>query len=256
MSIFCKPAAVTAAVTALLLAGVPCPVSAGIMDAFTQLTGGIKPSVTLVLIDQSSSIKASDAELYLISLRAAGAALGPGDRILVSPIDANTRSDFRATYDATVPVIDKHLRQADAIEATRRDFAARATALMHPAGHPARLTRIREAVSAGALAFGQASARRAGSCRAIILSDAVESAPDLDLNRSPITEAGIVNALRASRDAALLPDLRGCDVFMIGAGGKYYAENERFWRKFFAATGGTLVSYGRLPFREFRSEGR
>ena len=88
--------------------------------------------------------------------------------------------------------------------------------------------------------------------RLFILSDGIEEGPVVNLARLPGGPEAIANALERARAEGLLPDLRGVDIYIIGAGGDgtpMGVEGIRtFWQAYAAATGAKLVQIGRLPY--------
>lgn len=207
---------------------------------------GNAPRTTIALIDRSGSINPDDLDLYRESLRAAGTGLASGDRFLVANIGDSTRSEFRPAFDLYVPDSDKRIEREKAEKAAHAKVDAALPALL--SGQeltPSNATRILDAIAAASEAFGPAPHK--GS-RLLLLSDGVEESAVVNLAK--ITNAGAVAGdIERARKAGLLPDLRGIEISVIGAGGANYPAVKAFWVAYAAATGAKLTNYGRLPFR-------
>lgn len=218
--------------------------SGGVVAAVRAAVAPAPARTTIVLVDVSGSIDPDDRGLYIRSLRAAGANLSGGDRLLVAHVGDATRGRFRTAFDVEVPRSRVRLEQEEALARVRARVHREALRLV-PAEAPAqRHTRLLEAIAAAAPAFGP---RPRLAARLILLTDAVEESGTLDLSRRPLDAAARREALVSARAEGLVPDLAGVDLHVIGAGGQHYASVEGFWRDWAKATGARLVAYGRLP---------
>lgn len=211
-----------------------------------QLKLGRQPLTTCVLIDRSGSVSPADRAIYIETLETLGTQLEGGDRLMIGALGDGGRQDFRALLDVTVETRSARLDQDDAIKAARAKVAQAIPTLM-PANTvgTAASTRIVETIAAAAQAFGNPP--KAGN-RLLLLSDAVEDSPIVRLSRSTDNKA-ILAALDHARRLGMLPDLHGVELSVIGAGGAHYADVDAFWRGYSTATGATIVTYGRLPYR-------
>ena len=228
---------------AVALFSFPIAASAAVQDILDWF-GGAQPRTTVVLVDASGSIKPADREIYLQSLQAVGATLAAGDRILVARVGDQSRSDFRAASDITVKHTGIRLDEEEALEKARADLSQRAAALIAPEN--AKSTRIMETIAAAAETFGSFP-RKNGYL--LLLTDGVEESATANFARSAPNGAVIASVLQKAKKAGLVPDLQGVNVSLVGAGGSHYAGIEQFWRAYFAETGATIKSYGRLPYR-------
>lgn len=219
-------------------------VASAAMQDIADWFRGPPPRTTVVLVDASGSINTADREIYLQSLQAVGETLAAGDRVLVARVGDQSRSDFRAASDITVKQTGIRLDEEEAVEKARAELAQRAAELIAPEN--AKSTRIMEAITAAAEAFGPVP-REGGYL--LLLTDAVEESDLANFARTAPNETAIASVLQKAKKAGLVPDLQGVNVSLVGAGGSHYAEIEQFWRAYFAETGATLKSYGRLPYR-------
>lgn len=202
--------------------------------------------VDVVLIDRSGSIPAADRALYTRSIAGVGAGIDAGGRVLVAAIGDTDRSRFTTLFELKAEDSDVRLKREANLRKARAELtAALPTLLPEEPRAGARSTRILEAIAAASEAF------RGKGGRLFILSDAIEESPTLNLAHLPAGPEAIPGAIDKARAAGLLPDLKGVELHIIGAGGDDTAigvEGIRaFWHAYAKATGATLVHIGRLP---------
>jgi hypothetical protein len=85
----------------------------------------------------------------------------------------------------------------------------------------------------------------------VILSDMLEDSPGYDFERHPPTDQFATHDLERRQREHLLPDLKGVDVFVAGAGAVGGSEEQgaalrRYWSAYFAATGARVCEYARF----------
>jgi hypothetical protein len=211
-----------------------------------ELGIGEAPRTTIALIDRSGSINPEDLSIYQESLNAIGADLDSGDRFVVANIGDSTRSEFRPEFDLQVPESDKRIEREAAVRTAHARLNAALPELLPGEDRPpSSATRILDAIAAASQAYGPAPHEGA---RLLLLSDGVEESAVANLAK--IEGVGeIVGVIEEVRSAGLLPDLRGVEISVIGAGGANYPAVRAFWTAYANATGAKLVNYGRLPFR-------
>lgn len=230
-----------------VLLGLPLTASASFGEAFNKVFGKPEPTTTVVLIDRSASIAPEDRALYLASVDVLASSINPGDRVVVATIGDRSRSHFRAELDGTSEITGVRLKDQRNVEALSKALKATALKALDPkVGATAQKTMVVETVASAAQAFGATQARNG---RLVLMTDGVQESPLADFSRT-LPDAKATEALlkRAQRNA-LVPDLQGVSVHMVGAGGRDYAGTERFWRSYFAKAGATLASYGRYALR-------
>ncbi|MFN3591141.1 MAG: hypothetical protein ACK4TG_03025 [Thermaurantiacus sp.] len=218
--------------------------SGGLVGAVRSAVAPAPARTTIVLIDISGSIDPDDRGLYIRSLRAAGASLSGGDRLLVAHVGDATRGRFRTAFDIEVPKSRVRLEQEEALARARARVHREALRLIPAEAPSQRHTRLLEAIAAAAPAFGP---RPRSGARLILLTDAVEESDTLDLSRRPLDAPARREALARARADGLVPDLAGVELHVIGAGGRHYASVEGFWRAWAGASSARLATYGRLP---------
>jgi hypothetical protein len=212
-----------------------------------QILNGPRPTVTVVLIDRSRSIDPADRDIYLASIRALGADVNGGDRLLFAAVGDQTRASFRPALDIRVPRTSVRLDQEEAERAAETELTQRAPDLL--AGDAADNSRILEAITAAAEAF---QAAPDANHRLIVLTDAVEHSDIVNLDRSSVTPEEVGEAIARARREGLIPDLSGVELSFIGVGGRDFAGVESFWLAFVAASRANLARYGRLPYEPAR----
>jgi hypothetical protein len=239
------PAPLRAAALALALGSLTACYDdlAGAVDIAGAIGGS---EVDVVLIDRSGSIPAADRALYARSIDGIGTGIDAGGRVLVAEIGDTDRSHFRTLLDIRAEDSDVRLKREGNLRKARAELtAALPTLLPETPGPAAGSTRILETVAAASEAF------RGKGGRLFILSDAIEESRAVNLARMPDNEQAIAEAIAKVRTADLLPDLKGVELHIIGAGGDDTAigvEGVRsFWHAYAKATGATLVHIGRMP---------
>lgn len=232
---------------------IPAPLrAAALAVALGSLTGcydellGSGSEVDVVLIDRSGSIPAADRALYARSIEGIGAGIDAGGRVLVAVIGDADRSRFSPLFEIKVEDSDVRLKREANLQMARSELtAALPTLLPEDSAVGSGSTRILETIAAANEAFGGKGGRL------FVLSDAIEESPILDLSRLPAGPAAIPDAIAEARAAGVLPDLKGVELHIIGAGGDdthLGVEGIRaFWQAYAEATGATLVHIGRLP---------
>lgn len=212
---------------------------------------GPRPTVTVVLVDESRSIDPDDREIYLASVRALGTELRGGDRLLVGSIGDQTRASFRPVLDIRIRRTDVRLDQEDAVRAGQAELAREAPGLLAGENRAAN-TRILESVTAAGEAFRSAPD---ANHRLVLLTDAVEDSAVINLDQDRVGPEEVQAGLQRAREEGLIPDLSGVEISIIGAGGRDFSGVESFWRAFAPATHGNLVRYGRLPYEPAAGRG-
>lgn len=222
--------------------------------AALALVGGCKfdPSAdkkrtTIVLIDQSGSINPADRSIYLQSLEGIGKDLSGGDRLIVAPVNAASRSQFIAALDVSVTEVGIRLQDEAYLERAQTSVAeALPLILPETPTSGANMTRLVETIAAATQAFG--TQPKAGD-RLILLTDGVEDSPIVKLDRIGGDREAAQVALSKARSLGMLPNLAGIELSVVGAGGQDFAAVEDFWKAYASTTGATVVQYGRLPFK-------
>jgi len=215
---------------------------------FDSMVAGVGADV--VLIDRSGSIAPGDRDIYATSIDGIGAGVDAGGRVLVAEIGDADRSRFHTLLDLRAEDSDVRLKRAANLRKARAELVeAMPSLLPEGPGKAAGSTRILEAIAAVSEAFRPGSGK-AG--RLFILSDGIEEGPVVNLARLPGGLEAIGGALEQARAADLLPDLRGVQLYIIGAGGDGTPMGVpgicAFWQAYADATGATLVRIGRLPY--------
>lgn len=201
----------------------------------------------VVLIDQSGSIQDADRAIYEQSFRSIGSSLVGGDRLIIAPVNATSRSQFVTALDVTIPSTGRKSQDALNLAQCRKKVQDLMPVLFPDTAQPsARMTRLVETIAAASEAFDPAA--KIGK-RLVLLTDGVEDSPIVDLDDIGGDPAFTAAALGKARELGMLPNLSGVELSIIGAGGDDFAAVQGFWKAYATATGATLVQYGRLPFK-------
>jgi hypothetical protein len=201
----------------------------------------------VVLIDQSASIQDGDRAIYEQSFRSIGGSLKGGDRLIIAPVNATSRSQFVSALDVTIPSTGRKSQDALNIAQYRKKVQELMPVLLPDASHGgAKMTRLVETIAAATEAFGPTP--NAGN-RLVLLTDGVEDSPIADLDNIGNDPHATTKALDKARALGMLPNLTGVELSIVGAGGDNFVATEGFWKAYASATGATLAQYGRLPFK-------
>lgn len=208
---------------------------------------GEAPGITVALVDASASVAPEDREIHVESLQAIAAGLEGGDRLLVGPVSA--RAGWRPGLDVSVEQSNIRLVQEEAVSKVRSEVEDILPALVpgKASAGSASETRLLEAIAAASQAYGSPPFSNA---ELVLLSDGVEDSPVGNLSGNRVTADDITKALDKAEQAGLLPNMAGLRLTVAGAGGRDYASVKAFWQAWCERTGATLVSYGRLPYRD------
>jgi hypothetical protein len=228
--------------------------SASVLCAAASLLGGCKfdplakrDHTMLVLVDQSGSIRDVDRAIYEQSFRAIGASLVAGDRLVLAPVNASSRSQFVTALDVTIPTTGR--KSQDALNlASCYEKIEELVPILLPANTQGsvKVTRLLETIVAASEAFGPTPIE--GS-RLVLMTDGVEDSSLADFDDLPDDPTAVTTVLDKARDLGMLPNLSGVKISIVGAGGDDFAAIQNFWKAYATATGATLTQYGRLPFK-------
>ena len=222
-------------------------------SAVRAVTGGGGPGpLVVVLFDVSRSTDDADVRArYLTTFEtvldhvAATHGTVVGDVVDDDPL-AHSSFPISATFDACDPLTDNRLACDAETGRTRTDAVTSARAIL-----------ARDTGAAGTdIHDGLLLAQRvfdaypeAGSRSLVLLSDMVERSARLNLGRARFDEASIAPTIDAFAADGLIPDLRGVEVYVVGAGvsqsgagmpADRFLTIERFWQAYLSRAGADL----------------
>ena len=204
---------------------------------------------TIVVFYDRSKSTVVDRGVYAKAMAMVVAKLQPGDRLIMGPITGTSVRDFVTNIDFSLPpplpprnsMTDREFEFNKSAKARAHEdslgFARLnadiATALAAPSN--ADTTAILETMNIAEDIFAAATNRKI----LIVLSDMLESAA-YNFEKTDPTEAFIKKEIARLTASQQLPDLKGVEVYVVGAHADVPAKEaatERFWQAYFGATG-------------------
>lgn len=224
------------------------PAHAGLSSIFGRVTGHEETGrLSIVLVDVTGSVNGADWTLYERSFQQLLAANRAGDRIVLARIGSDPASRFIALADRSCPLAHKRLEDEMAIKRTNAALAEDFAKIRAETAKPQKSTFILDAISATGQIFNQGRDKKQ-TLNLLVLSDMIEESPIANfLNGSP-QDASTKSLIETRRIQGLLTDLRGVDVYVVGASGKnaeHMVKIQRFWTALFSASSASLQEYGR-----------
>ena len=238
-------AVVALAALLALLSSAGCEPAAG---AAAAPDSPARATVLLLDVSGSASAPALRARSSAVAERVAATMAG-GDWVAGDAISAASLVDARLALDVRVApfsALADNRRTFDArLRAARDTVRAQTRRILRSA--PAPCTDVLGGLQAAAKVLAGARGRAARERRLVVASDMVETCRR-DVARSALTDAEVAALVAAEHRAGRLPDLRGVEVWVAGAGtGGVSAERarrlERLWTHLVAAAGGRLASH-------------
>jgi hypothetical protein len=225
--------------------------SCSAVRAATGADDGVGAPLTVVLFDVSRSTDDPDVRAgYLATFeRVLDHAVAEHGTVVADVIDDNPLAHatypIAVTFDACDPLTDNRLAcDAEAGESRAAAVEAARAILARDGGRAG--TDIHGALALAERVFD--SYPEAGERSLVVLSDMVERSARLNLGRPGFDEAAIDAELDALAADALIPDLTGVRVYVVGAGVQQasgldadrFLAVQRFWQAFAERAGATL----------------
>lgn len=165
--------------------------------------------------------------------------IGPGDRVVLAPINAATLTTFLPTADVSFPRSGVALNDEDDAELARLRLRAAFDDLREMPRAP--WTHIVDAAHVAAQLFRNDERRT--KRHLVLLTDGQEESPDINFRESPPDDDTTLAIIERLAAADRIPDLQGVQVYLVGAQAstpEAMTKIEMFWRKFFDAAGAWL----------------
>lgn len=217
--------------------------------ALSGCSAAEKPSLYIVLADRSGSLLEADGAAFkestaaIVSEMRARQIEAEADRLVVAPIDDQPFTRFRLLLDVSITT-DGSPNRDQMIEDQRKKISSD-IGLIHD-GQKVKSTRILDAI-VGAAELIEVSPNY--SAQLLIFSDMIEEGPAANFAKDVPDEAATEALLDHLRAVGLVPDLKGAEVLVIGAGGadaEAFVKIEYFWRRYVEEANGKLVRYTRV----------
>ena len=212
--------------------------------SLTACSGGETQRVTLLLFDNSASADSMQARYDNVAETVTGDLQG-GERVVVGRITDASMQDARLPVDMKMPAFNPLTQttgsHSKAVEKVRSGIKSGVGALS--GGEPSKCTDI-----IGALELAQKVFRNAppgAEKRLLVVSDMIETCGP-DFRRRKLDADAIGSLLKELREKGRLPDLEGIRVWVAGAtsttdlSAGRVRSIERFWIRFFEATGAEI----------------
>lgn len=224
-------------------------------SAVRAATGSDRPGpLVVVLFDVSRStddegVRARYLTTFETVLDHVVAAHGTvvGDVVDDDPL-AHSSFPISATFDACDPLTDNRLACDATTARTRADAITSARAILAQDTGAAG-TDIHDGLLLAQRVFD--AYPEAGSRSLVLLSDMVERSARLNVGRARFDEASISPTIDGFAALGLIPDLRGVEVYVVGAGvsqagagmpAERFLTIEHFWQAYLARAGADLPS--------------
>lgn len=215
------------------------------------------PKTVVAFVDVSTSTGESLTR-YREDLQKVVESLGPGDRIVVATINANTLTKFVPSIDRTLPAapaeapaswssyMENELKRkkrekeekeaaASALEQSKLALDRQLNAFWASATPSPRTAVLDSLIVADKLLSTQKGRRIL-----IFFSDMVESSERFDFEKVALTEQKVSEIVEGDRKAGVLPKLDSVRVYVAGATASSASKEkqiESFWAAYFAACG-------------------
>lgn len=227
---------------------VALPAHAGLTELFGRVTGHEDHGrLAVVLIDTTGSVNGADWSLYERSFQQLLAANRAGDRIVLARIGSDPASRFIALADRSIALTHKRFEDEMTLKRTNATLAEDFAKIRTDTAQPQKSTLILDAITATGQIFRQGRDTQQ-VLTLLVLSDMLEESPIANFLHSTLQDASTKSLIETRRSQGLLPDLRGVDVYVVGASGKnaaHMVKVQNFWTAVFSASNASLKEYGR-----------
>jgi hypothetical protein len=214
------------------------------------------PRVLAVFVDMSGSTNKARRTVYRNAFEKIFQNLQDGDRIVVGTITGRSYIDFTPAVDAEIPkqsIWVNRITYEQKRAKTRKNIKTEVDKLLSAKRGTPR-TEIINSLNIADKIFHNEKRRKI----LIILSDMIQDSKEHKFDRVKVTNKYITKIIRDRKKQNLIPDLETVKVYVAGASAsnsKKYRSIEKFWNRYFAATGAdfSLHRYGH-SLLEFEKE--
>ena len=221
--------------SALILSGPLCP-DANAIKLFGKDDKG--PRVIVVLVDMSGSTNKARRTVYNEAFEKIYDNLQGGDRIVIGTITSNSYIDFKPVVDAEIPkqsIWVNRIQYEQNLAKTQKTIRKEVERLLsRRKGTP--YTEILNSLNIADTIFHNEKRKKV----LVILSDMMQDSREYRFERIRVTDSFTRNVIKQRKRQNLVPDLAEVKVYVAGASAansKKFRSIERFWSKYFHASG-------------------
>ena len=196
------------------------------------------PRVIVVLVDMSGSTNKARRTVYNEAFDKIYDNLQGGDRIVIGTITSNSYIDFKPVVDAEIPkqsIWVNRIQYEQNLDKTQKNIRKEVDRLLsRRKGTP--YTEILNSLNIADTIFHNEKRRKV----LVILSDMMQDSREYRFERIRVTDSFTRNVIRQRKRQNLVPDLAEVKVYVAGASAansKKFRSIERFWSKYFDASG-------------------
>jgi hypothetical protein len=196
------------------------------------------PRVIVVLVDMSGSTNKARRTVYNESFDKIYENLQQGDRIVIGTITSNSFIDFKPVVDAEIPeqsIWLNRIQYEQNLAKTHKEIQAAVNHLLsQKKGTP--YTEILNSLNIADTIFHNEKRKKI----LVILSDMMQDSKEYRFERVRVTDSFTRQVIRQRKQQNLVPNLSEVKVYVAGASAadsKKFRSVERFWAKYFSASG-------------------
>jgi len=209
-------------------------------DAFNLFGKDEKgPRAIVVLVDMSGSTNRARRTVYNEAFEKIFQNLGQGDRIVVGTITSRSYIDFKPVVDEEIPkesIWVNRIQYEQNVAKTQKNIRKEVGRLLsRKRGTP--YTEILNSLNIADTIFHNEKKRQK---ILVILSDMVQDSKEYKFDRVKVSNTYINRVIRQRQKQDLIPDLSDVKIYVAGASAsdsKKFRSIEKFWSRYFAATG-------------------
>ncbi len=227
--------------SSLLLSSL-CAPSAHAFKLFGKNGGG--PRVIVVLVDMSGSTNKARRTVYSEAFDKIYKNLQGGDRIVIGTITSSSYIDFKPVVDAEIPkesIWVNRIQYEQNLKKTKTHVRKEVNRLLaRRQGTP--YTEILNSLNIADTIFHSEKRRKI----LVILSDMMQDSREYRFERVRVTDSFTREVIRQRKRQNLVPDLSDVKIYVAGASAansRKFRSIERFWAKYFAASGADFSTH-------------
>ena len=196
------------------------------------------PRVIVVLVDMSGSTNKARRTVYNQAFDKIYENLQQGDRIVIGTITSNSFIDFKPVVDAELPkqsIWVNRIQYEQSLAKTQKQIRKEVDRLLSRK-KGTQYTEILNSLNIADTIFHNEKRRKI----LVILSDMMQDSREYRFERVRVTDSYTRNVIRQRKRQNLVPDLTDVKIYVAGASAansKKFRSIERFWAKYFDASG-------------------
>ena len=198
----------------------------------------------VVLVDMSGSTNHARRTVYNEAFEKIYENLQQGDRIVVGMITSRSYIDFKPVVDEEIPkqsIWVNRITYEQSLAKTEKTIRTEVNRLLsRKKGTP--YTEILNSLNIADTIFHNEKRQKV----LVVLSDMVQDSKEYKFDRVRVTDKYIADLIRYRQKQKLVPNLSDVKVYVAGASAadsKKFRSIEKFWTRYFAATGADFSTH-------------